>query len=83
MLKLILSAGIASLLVCGASYAATPLASSQLASSDLVQIRQDMTIAIATGIVMPIARTTGVIAAASRPVQSGIARRQSEGPAAR
>jgi len=40
MLKLILSAGIASL-VCGASYAATPLASSQLASSDLVQIRQD------------------------------------------
>jgi len=41
MLKLILSAGIASLLVCGASYAATPLASSQLASSDLVQIRQD------------------------------------------
>ena len=50
----------------------------------------DMTIAIATGIVMPIARTTGVIAAASRPVPSGIARRQSairpsqfQGPAAR
>ena len=41
MLKLILSAGIASLLVCGASYAATPLASSQVAASDLVQIRQD------------------------------------------
>ena len=40
MLKLFLSTGIASLLVCGASYAATPLASSQLASSDLVQIKQ-------------------------------------------
>jgi hypothetical protein len=40
MLKLILSAGIASLVLCSAGYAATPSASPQSGSSDLVQIKQ-------------------------------------------
>jgi hypothetical protein len=40
MLKLMLSAGIASLLVCGAAYATPSPAPSQLGSSDFVQVRQ-------------------------------------------